>query len=92
MILKINLAGRTRLYLSSKSNALKMVNLDNRLERMKKFMEFFYGLGTTMTVPVLSPSGSWLVVALYEYDDLVALVMVKVTLAFPVLRLLDTLQ
>ncbi len=45
-----------------------------------------------MTVPVLSPSGSWLPVAPYEYDDLVALVTVKVTLFVLILRLLETLQ
>jgi hypothetical protein len=51
-----------------------------------------YGLDTTMTVPVLSPSGSWLATALYVYDDFVALVTVNVMLVLLVLRLFETLQ
>jgi hypothetical protein len=45
-----------------------------------------------MTVPVLSPSGSWLAAALYVYDDFVALVTVNVMLVLLVLRLFETLQ
>lgn len=46
-----------------------------------------YGFSTVIIVPLLSPSGSWLAVAMYVWDARVAFVIVKVTLLMPRPRL-----